>query len=66
MAGLSSAAGGKDEDDKDNNDFCNVFYLALCTFHYEPVILPIVSTYGAISTDWNILIECKICTLPSC
>jgi len=56
VGGLASTVGGKVDDDKDNDDFCNVFSLALYTFHCEPVILPIVSTYGAINSDWSILI----------
>lgn len=66
VGGLSSTAGGKDEDDKDNDDFCYVFSLAQYTFHCEPLILPVLSTYGAISTDWSILIGCKFCTLATC
>lgn len=66
MAGLFSAAGGKGKYDEDNDDFCHVFSLALYTFHCDPLTLPIVSTYTAISTDWSILIGCKFYTFATC
>lgn len=54
---LSSAAGGKDEDDKIPDDFCHVFFPVLHTFHCEPLLVAVVSTSGAVSSEGYILRE---------
>lgn len=62
---LSSAAGGKDEDDKIPDDFCHGFSLAAHTFHSEPLLVPIVFTPGAISSEGCILRGCKFCIVAT-